>query len=138
MASSKRRSRSAQPPIFPFASIVFSSSTDASTKSHRLGMAFAGLRRLSRLKRGGAGMKMHHHNGKSHHNGKADTKHGLQAHRPTGHHRHDGNADQHDGKPRKKHAAEKTTAASYERFKEFEGQRYTGMKIGRSHKWYYD
>src|SRR5207244_2674106 len=23
-------------------------------------------------------------------------------------------------------------------FKEFEGKRYTGMKIGRSHKWYYD
>lgn len=27
---------------------------------------------------------------------------------------------------------------SYNDFKEFEGQRYTGMKIGRSHKWYYD
>jgi hypothetical protein len=27
---------------------------------------------------------------------------------------------------------------SYDRFKTFEGQRYTGMKIGRSHKWYYD
>src|SRR2546430_6690744 len=24
------------------------------------------------------------------------------------------------------------------RSKEFEGQRYTGMKIGRGHKWYYD
>jgi hypothetical protein len=27
---------------------------------------------------------------------------------------------------------------SYDEFKEHEGQRYTGMKIGRSHKWYYD
>lgn len=27
---------------------------------------------------------------------------------------------------------------SYNEFKEHEGQRYTGMKIGRSHKWYYD
>ena len=29
-------------------------------------------------------------------------------------------------------------AVSYNDFKEYEGQRYTGMKIGRSHKWYYD
>jgi hypothetical protein len=29
-------------------------------------------------------------------------------------------------------------AVSYDDFKEHEGQRYTGMKIGRSHKWYYD
>jgi hypothetical protein len=29
-------------------------------------------------------------------------------------------------------------AASYNEFKEFEGRRYTGMKVGRSHKWYYD
>ena len=29
-------------------------------------------------------------------------------------------------------------AVSYNDFKEHEGQRYTGMKIGRSHKWYYD
>lgn len=26
----------------------------------------------------------------------------------------------------------------YNRFKEFEGSRYSGMKIGASHKWYYD
>jgi len=32
----------------------------------------------------------------------------------------------------------KDIAASYNEFKEFEGQQYTGMKIGRSHKWYYD
>jgi len=29
-------------------------------------------------------------------------------------------------------------AVSYNEFKEYDGQRYTGMKIGRSHKWYYD
>ncbi len=29
-------------------------------------------------------------------------------------------------------------AVSYNDFKEYEGQKYTGMKIGRSHKWYYD
>jgi hypothetical protein len=29
-------------------------------------------------------------------------------------------------------------AISYNDFKEYEGQRYTGMKIGRSHKWHYD
>jgi hypothetical protein len=29
-------------------------------------------------------------------------------------------------------------ARTYDEFKEFEGQRYTGMKIGRRHKWYYD
>jgi hypothetical protein len=29
-------------------------------------------------------------------------------------------------------------AVSYNEFKTYEGQRYTGMKIGRSHKWYYD
>jgi hypothetical protein len=27
---------------------------------------------------------------------------------------------------------------SYEKYKEFEGQQYTGMRIGRSHKWNYD
>jgi hypothetical protein len=29
-------------------------------------------------------------------------------------------------------------AVSYNDFKEHEGQRYTGMKVGRSHKWHYD
>ena len=29
-------------------------------------------------------------------------------------------------------------AATYNAAKEFAGQRYTGMKVGRSHKWYYD
>ena len=27
---------------------------------------------------------------------------------------------------------------SYDDFKEHEGRKYTGMRIGRSHKWYYD
>ena len=35
-------------------------------------------------------------------------------------------------------AARSDSAVSYNEFKEYEGQRYTGMKIGRSHKWYYD
>ena len=29
-------------------------------------------------------------------------------------------------------------SVSYNEFKSYEGRRYTGMKIGRSHKWYYD
>jgi hypothetical protein len=29
-------------------------------------------------------------------------------------------------------------AVSYDEFKEYEGQKYTGMRIGRSHKWHYD
>lgn len=29
-------------------------------------------------------------------------------------------------------------AASYNKYKEFNGRQYTGMAIGRSHKWYYD
>lgn len=29
-------------------------------------------------------------------------------------------------------------SASYDRFKEYKGKRYTGMKIGRSHHWHYD
>jgi hypothetical protein len=34
--------------------------------------------------------------------------------------------------------AKSDLAVSYNEFKDYEGQRYTGMKIGRSHKWYYD
>src|SRR5689334_16637480 len=29
-------------------------------------------------------------------------------------------------------------SASYNKFKKFEGKQYTGMKVGKSHKWYYD
>jgi hypothetical protein len=32
----------------------------------------------------------------------------------------------------------KDIAAGYNQYKIFNGQQYTGMKIGRSHKWYYD
>ena len=39
----------------------------------------------------------------------------------------------------KKRATTKSEAGvSYDEFKQYEGQRYTGMKVGRSHKWYYD
>lgn len=41
-------------------------------------------------------------------------------------------------KPKKKKEVEKEISATYNEFKNFEGQLYTGMKIGRSHKWYYD
>src|SRR5438874_10829963 len=39
---------------------------------------------------------------------------------------------------RSRNEARSDPAVSYNQFKEYEGQRYTGMKIGRSHKWYYD
>jgi len=32
----------------------------------------------------------------------------------------------------------KNSISSYDKFKEFEGRKYTGVKVGRSHKWYYD
>ena len=35
-------------------------------------------------------------------------------------------------------AARSDRAVSYNEFKEYEGQKYTGMKVGRSHKWYYN
>ena len=38
----------------------------------------------------------------------------------------------------KKKTANKNVAAIYDEYKVFNGQQYTGMKIGRSHKWYYD
>jgi hypothetical protein len=37
-----------------------------------------------------------------------------------------------------KRASQSDPSVSYNEFKSYEGQRYTGMKIGRSHKWYYD
>src|SRR6187549_1787392 len=39
---------------------------------------------------------------------------------------------------RTKKVVGKDLSKSYNEFKEFEGQQYTGMKVGRSHKWYYD
>jgi hypothetical protein len=41
-------------------------------------------------------------------------------------------------KKTKKPAAKPDVSASYNTFKEYGGQFYTGMKIGRSHKWNYD
>jgi hypothetical protein len=42
----------------------------------------------------------------------------------------------------KRPAAKQQTASdgavSYDEFKDYEGRKYTGMKIGRAHKWYYD
>jgi hypothetical protein len=32
----------------------------------------------------------------------------------------------------------KDDSKSYEEYKEFKGKKYTGMKVGGSHKWYYD
>ena len=34
--------------------------------------------------------------------------------------------------------AKSEAAVSYDEFKSYEGRKYTGMKIGRSHKWLYD
>ena len=39
---------------------------------------------------------------------------------------------------KKKRNGKKDTLNSYNRYKEFQGRRYTGMKIGRSHRWHYD
>jgi hypothetical protein len=41
-------------------------------------------------------------------------------------------------KKRAQKEADKDLSKSYNQFKEYEGQQYTGMKIGRGHKWYYD
>jgi hypothetical protein len=38
----------------------------------------------------------------------------------------------------KKKEAEKDLSKTYNEFKEFEGQQYSGMRVGRSHKWNYD
>jgi hypothetical protein len=38
----------------------------------------------------------------------------------------------------KKKAAKKDLAESYNEYKQFEGRQYSGMQVGRSHKWYYD
>jgi len=40
-------------------------------------------------------------------------------------------------KPLKKEA-QKDLSKSYNEYKDFEGKQYSGMKVGRSHKWYYD
>ena len=38
----------------------------------------------------------------------------------------------------KKNGVKKDISKSYNQFKEFEGKKYNGMKVGRTHKWYYD
>jgi len=39
---------------------------------------------------------------------------------------------------KKKNRASSDIAKTYNEFKRFGGKQYTGMKVGRSHKWYYD
>jgi hypothetical protein len=39
---------------------------------------------------------------------------------------------------RKRNELKKDISKTYNEYKEFEGRKYTGMKVGRSHKWYYD
>jgi adenosine deaminase len=39
---------------------------------------------------------------------------------------------------KKKNGIKQDISKSYNQFKEFEGEKYTGMKVGRTHKWYYD
>jgi hypothetical protein len=39
---------------------------------------------------------------------------------------------------KKKNGIKKDISKSYNQFKEFEGKKYTGMRVGRTHKWYYD
>jgi hypothetical protein len=41
-------------------------------------------------------------------------------------------------KTAKRKAVKKDLSDTYNEFKEFEGKHYTGMKVGRSHKWNYD
>jgi hypothetical protein len=39
---------------------------------------------------------------------------------------------------KKKDSIKKDISKTYNQYKEFEGKQYIGMKVGRSHKWYYD
>ena len=39
---------------------------------------------------------------------------------------------------KKQNGVKKDISKSYNQFKEFQGKNYTGMKVGRTHKWYYD
>ena len=42
------------------------------------------------------------------------------------------------GNQKKKNGVKKDISKSYNQIKEFQGKNYTGMKVGRTHKWYYD
>jgi hypothetical protein len=39
---------------------------------------------------------------------------------------------------RNKAERKKNSMSTYDEYKEFEGRKYTGVKVGRTHKWYYD
>jgi hypothetical protein len=39
---------------------------------------------------------------------------------------------------RHRNGLKKDISITYNEYKKFEGKQYTGMKVGRSHKWYYD
>jgi hypothetical protein len=39
---------------------------------------------------------------------------------------------------KRKNGVKKDISKSYNQFKEFQGKNYTGMRVGRTHKWYYD
>ena len=41
-------------------------------------------------------------------------------------------------RPTRNRSAKGDLSVSYNKFKEFEGEQYTGMRVGRTHKWYYD
>ena len=38
----------------------------------------------------------------------------------------------------KENKSRNNISSSYNKYKDFGGQKYTGMKVGGSHKWYYD
>jgi hypothetical protein len=45
---------------------------------------------------------------------------------------------QQESNQKKKNGVKKDISKSYNQFKEFQGKNYTGMRVGRTHKWYYD
>ena len=45
---------------------------------------------------------------------------------------------QHEIIEREKNETKKDISKTYNELKEFEGKQYAGMKVGGSHKWYYD
>jgi hypothetical protein len=47
-------------------------------------------------------------------------------------------ANKQESLQREKDVSLKDFSKSYNKFKEFEGKKYTGMKVGGHHKWYYD
>jgi len=50
----------------------------------------------------------------------------------------DSNKNTQETVQREKNEAIRDISESYNEFKKFEGKQYTGMKVGGSHKWYYD